>query len=71
MVFSSPLFLFLFLPVVLTVYFLLPGLRARNGWLLCVSLFFYAWGELAFIFLLLASTLLNFWQIGRASCREN
>ena len=64
MVFSSPLFLFLFLPVVLTVYFLLPGLRARNGWLLCVSLFFYAWGELAFIFLLLTSTLLNFW-LGR------
>jgi alginate O-acetyltransferase complex protein AlgI len=61
MVFSSPLFLFLFLPVVLTVYFLLPGLRARNGWLLLVSLFFYAWGEIAFIFLLLASTLLNFW----------
>lgn len=44
MVFSSPLFLFLFLPVVLTVYFLLPGLRARNSWLLLVSLFFYAWG---------------------------
>jgi alginate O-acetyltransferase complex protein AlgI len=61
MVFSSPLFLFLFLPVVLTVYFLLPGLRARNGWLLLVSLVFYAWGEIAFIFLLLASTLLNFW----------
>ncbi len=61
MVFSSPLFLFLFLPVVLTVYFLLPGLRARNGWLLLVSLFFYAWGEPAFIFLLLVSTLLNFW----------
>ena len=61
MVFSSPLFLFLFLPVVLAVYFLLPGLRARNGWLLLVSLFFYAWGEPAFIFLLLVSTLLNFW----------
>jgi len=61
MVFSSPLFLFLFLPVVLTVYFLLPGLRTRNGWLLLVSLFFYAWGEPAFIFLLLVSTLLNFW----------
>jgi alginate O-acetyltransferase complex protein AlgI len=61
MVFSSPLFLFLFLPVVLTVYFLLPGLRTRNGWLLLASLFFYAWGEPAFIFLLLVSTLLNFW----------
>jgi len=61
MVFSSPLFLFLFLPVVLTVYFLLPGLRARNAWLLAVSFLFYAWGEVAFIFLLLISTLLNFW----------
>jgi alginate O-acetyltransferase complex protein AlgI len=60
MVFSSPLFLFLFLPVVLTVYFLLPGLRARNSWLLIASLFFYAWGEVGFILLLLVSTLVNF-----------
>src|ERR1019366_5018837 len=59
MVFSSPLFLFLFLPVVLAVYFLLPGLRARNGWLLAVSLLFYAWGEVGFILLLLISTLIN------------
>ena len=64
MVFSSPLFLFLFLPVVLTVYFLLPGLRARNGWLLFVSLFFYAWGEVGFILLLLISTLVNF-ELGK------
>jgi alginate O-acetyltransferase complex protein AlgI len=60
MVFSSLLFLFLFLPVVLTVYLLLPGLRARNGWLLLVSLLFYAWGEVGFILLLLVSTLANF-----------
>jgi len=60
MVFSSPLFLFLFLPVVLAVYFLLPGLRARNAWLLAVSLLFYAWGEVGFILLLLVSTLINF-----------
>ena len=64
MVFSSPLFLFLFLPVVLAVYFLLPGLRARNTWLLLASFLFYAWGEIGFIALLLASTLLNFW-LGR------
>ena len=64
MVFSSPLFLFLFLPVVLTVYFLLPGLRARNGWLLAVSLLFYAWGEVGFILLLLISTLVNF-ELGK------
>jgi len=60
MVFSSPIFLFLFLPVVLTVYTLLPGIRAKNFWLLLMSLVFYAWGEVIFIFLLLASTLINY-----------
>jgi len=64
MVFSSPLFLFLFLPVVLTVYYLLPTLRTRNGWLLLVSLLFYAWGEVGFILLLLVSTLANF-ELGK------
>ena len=63
MVFSSPLFLFLFLPVVLTLYALLPGIRARNFCLLAVSLLFYAWGEVGFIFLLLGSTLVN-WLLG-------
>ena len=33
MVFSTPLFLFLFLPLVLLVYVLLPGIRSRNAWL--------------------------------------
>ena len=60
MVFSSPLFLFLFLPIVLTVYLLLPGIKARNYWLLLSSLVFYAWGEIHFVFLLLASTLVNY-----------
>ena len=60
MVFSSPIFLLLFLPVVLTVYALLPGMRARNFWLLLMSLVFYAWGEVLFVFLLLASTLINY-----------
>ncbi len=60
MIFSSLIFLLLFLPVVLTVYALLPGLRAKNLWLLLTSLVFYAWGEVIFIFLLLASTLLNY-----------
>jgi alginate O-acetyltransferase complex protein AlgI len=63
MVFSSPLFLFLFLPVVLSLYALLPGIRLRNLCLLVVSLLFYAWGEVGFIFLLLGSTLVN-WFLG-------
>ena len=60
MVFSSPIFLFLFLPVVLTGYACLPGIRAKNFWLLLMSLVFYAWGEVSFVFLLLASALINF-----------
>jgi alginate O-acetyltransferase complex protein AlgI len=60
MVFSSPIFLFLFLPLVLTVYLLLPGTKIKNAWLLLMSLIFYAWGEVFFVFLLLASTLMNY-----------
>jgi len=61
MVFSSTIFLFLFLPVVLTGYLLLPGLRLKNLWLLFFSLVFYAWGEPIFIFLALASTVMNYY----------
>jgi alginate O-acetyltransferase complex protein AlgI len=60
MLFSSPIFLFLFLPVVLSVYAVLPSVKAKNFWLLLMSLLFYAWGESGFIFLLLASTLANY-----------
>ncbi len=60
MIFSSPIFLFLFLPIVLTVSLLLPGKKSRNSWLLLSSLVFYAWGQVDFILLLLASTLINY-----------
>jgi alginate O-acetyltransferase complex protein AlgI len=46
--------------VVLTVYLLLPGTKTKNVWLLLMSLVFYAWGEVLFVFLLLASTLMNY-----------
>lgn len=45
----------------LTVYAVLPGLKSKNFWLLLTSLVFYAWGEVVFIFLLLASTLMNYY----------
>jgi alginate O-acetyltransferase complex protein AlgI len=61
MVFSSTIFLFLFLPLVLAVYTFLPGLKSKNLWLLATSLVFYAWGEVTFILLLLASTLMNYY----------
>jgi alginate O-acetyltransferase complex protein AlgI len=53
MLFSSTVFLFAFLPLVLTVYFLLRGTRARNLLLLAASLFFYAWGETVHVAVLL------------------
>jgi alginate O-acetyltransferase complex protein AlgI len=61
MVFSSPIFLFLFLPVVLTAYLALPGLRLKNFWLLLASLVFYSWGEPLFILVLLVSTMMNYY----------
>lgn len=60
MIFSSPIFLFLFLPVVLSVYLCLRGTKVRNVWLLLASLIFYAWGQVDFLILLLASTLMNY-----------
>ncbi len=59
MVFSSPIFLFLFLPITLAVYFVLPK-RARNIWLLAASLVFYGWGEPKFLAVMLASIVCNF-----------
>lgn len=59
MVFSSIVFLFLFLPVVATVYFILPR-ALKNTFLLAASLFFYAWGETTFVFVMLGSIALNY-----------
>src|SRR5260221_14775978 len=61
MVFSSPIFLFLFLPVVLTAYFASPGLRIKNFWLLLASLVFYSWGAPLFLLLVLVSTMMNYY----------
>ncbi len=54
MVFSSRIFLFLFLPVVLATYYAAPR-SLRNSWLLTVSLAFYAWGEPEMFWLFLVS----------------
>ncbi|MBI1319005.1 MAG: MBOAT family protein [Candidatus Hydrogenedens sp.] len=59
MVFSSVLFLFLFLPVVVSVYHASPRF-ARNLWLLAASLFFYAWGETFYVGVMLVSVLANY-----------
>lgn len=59
MVFSSLLFLFRFLPLMLIAYFALPK-RFRNGVLFIGSLIFYGWGEPVYISLLLFSTVVDF-----------
>jgi alginate O-acetyltransferase complex protein AlgI len=61
-VFSSTTFLFLFLPVVLAVYFALPR-RFRNLALIAAGFVFYAWGAGTFVFVVLASTLVD-WALG-------
>ena len=60
MVFSSAIFLFLFLPVTYLVYRLLPSQPLRNGWLALASLVFYGFGQPGYVLLLLSSVLANF-----------
>ncbi|MBD3921969.1 MBOAT family protein [Paenibacillus sp. PR3] len=59
MVFSSLLFLFLFLPAVLILYYVSPR-RIRNLILFLTSLVFYAWGEPVYIVIMLLSTVTDF-----------
>ena len=59
MVFSSLVFLFVFLPLTLVLYFIVPR-NCRNFILLIVSLIFYAWGEPIYILLMLFSTVVDF-----------
>lgn len=59
MVFSSLVFMFAFLPVVLLIYYLLP-VKFRNAFLLIADLIFYGWGEPVLVFLMLFSILINY-----------
>lgn len=60
MVFSSMVFLCVFLPVVFGLHLLLPGMRAKNVLLVLASLAFYAYGEPVYLLLLLVSSLMNY-----------
>ena len=57
MVFASLEFMFMFFPVTILAYFLVPKkhLKWRNLILLIVSLFFYGWGEPVYVFLMIFS----------------
>lgn len=60
MVFSSMVFMCVFLPAVFVLHCILPGIRAKNALLLLASVLFYAYGEPVYIILLFISTLLNY-----------
>ena len=59
MLFSSMTFLFLFLPAVCAVYYLVPK-RLKNDVLLASSFFFYAWGEPHYVFIMILSVFINY-----------
>ena len=59
MVFSSILFIFRFLPVALILYFLTPK-KYKNFTLLILSLVFYSWGEIKYIFIMFASIFVDY-----------
>lgn len=61
MVFSSTIFLFLFLPIIILGNFLLNQ-KHRNTFLFVGSLFFYFWGEKSLTIIMLCSILINYFS---------
>ncbi len=59
MVFSSVIFLYFFLPIVMLIYWAVPY-RMKNYVCLIASLLFYAWGEPVLVFLMLGSIVVNY-----------
>jgi D-alanyl-lipoteichoic acid acyltransferase DltB (MBOAT superfamily) len=59
-VFSSPSFLFVFLPLAMALYFAVRGMAAKNLVLLALSLLFYAWGEPVMVLVMLGSIGFNY-----------
>ena len=60
MVFSSLLFLFLFLPLNLLIYYSVKNAKTKNIILVIFSLIFYAWGEPIWISLLIFSAFIDY-----------
>ena len=62
MLFSSSVFLMMFLPLTLLIYYLVPGrfITAKNTVLLIASLVFYGWGEPKYILVMLVSIVINY-----------
>ena len=63
MVFSNLIFLYLFLPISLILYFLCRNMAGKNAVLIAFSLLFYAWGEPLYVFLMIGMAAAN-WGFG-------
>ena len=63
MVFSSMTFLWIILPIVFVLSLVVRNIKVQNIILLIFSLLFYAWGEPAYLLILLASVIMN-WGLG-------
>ncbi|WP_125154323.1 MBOAT family O-acyltransferase [Clostridium rectalis] len=61
MVFSSLLFIFIFLPLTVFIYYISPK-TLRNFILVIASLIFYAWGEPLYIFIMIFSTIFDYFN---------
>ncbi|NQT26695.1 MBOAT family protein [candidate division KSB1 bacterium] len=59
MVFSSAIFVFLFLPVVLIIYYIFPH-KFKNIIILFASLIFYSWGEKLIVLVMISSTIIDY-----------
>lgn len=68
MVFSSVVFIFVFLPATLFLYYLTRSDSIRNWILLFSSLVFYAWGETSYVFVMIGSIVLG-WLFGQLLVR--
>ena len=60
MVFSSAVFLFIFLPVVILLHTVIQNIKVRNGLLIVASLVFYAFGEPVYVVMLIGSVAVNY-----------
>ena len=73
MVFSSLLFLFMYLPIVLLIYYAVP-FKFRNLCLFLANLVFYGWGEPVYIVIMFASIAIDYTHglmVERCKARDN
>ena len=70
MVFSSIVFLYIFLPIMLLAYFIVPS-KFKNAIMILASLIFFAWGEIRYIFIMLLLAVMDFWCGKKITQYEN